>query len=402
MLGVSMAAGDTPLPITKAKFDRAFEHLISKGDEAKNRSANWCTAIRALPPDVPHLIERPEDFQDRRKRVGDDEPKDRLATDLPAWKCRACAPLTTEYEDREPLSDAAADSIAGHLRRAAATLAAMDPAYRDVSLLDLVSQQSFDAWLEADDEHSPQSTLATIDAFIRVRKDLIKADDVVKYMRAQRVGRRDAHALSGDAVRQLATILIDRRRFELMPVALMEVARRGDLPAHVRLKLANQAPAMHAAIEYALTPSEVGALAEDENGGFTPPPRACEAAIGPVDCEIMKELLRQRREIRKVLNAMESRMVMVSPSGDAMLSKELCNGLTRTQRQFNLVQHPWQRFRDYAAVRMLLEDGTSLERVSVLLSIRNPVLVHRRYSALLPRSAYAAPATAIMGGRRAA
>lgn len=409
LLGVSLAAGDTPLPINKAKFNRACEYLISQGDEAKNRSANWRTAIRVLPPHVPHLVEQPGDFQDRRNKRAGDGPEDRMTTELVSWKHVACAPLTTSFEGREQLSVTAANSITGYIRRAVATLAATDPTYSDICLLDLVSQQNFDAWLETDDEHSPMSTLATIDAFIRVRKDLLgndadvlRGDAVLKHMHAQRVGRRDAHALAGDAVRQLTTILTDRRRFELMPVALMEVARRGDLPAHVRIKLANQAPAMHAAMEYALTPSEVGVLAEDENGEFTPPARACEAAIGPVNCQIMNQLLRQRREIRKVLEASESRMVMVSPSGNPMSSKEICNGLARTQRQFNLVKHPLQRFRDYAAVRMLLADGTSLERVSILLSIRNPVLVHRRYSALLPRSADAAPTDVVMGVRRAA
>jgi hypothetical protein len=395
LLGVSTAAGDVPLPITRAKFDRARAYLATKGDEAKNRPAIWCTAIRAIPPNAAHVVAHPEDFADRRERRIRNGPEEVLETGLAEWRLMACAPLVHSFEAREPISEVSADGIADHMRRAVATLTAKDPNQSGISLLEYVSRKKFDAWVEADGEDSPKSTLATIDAFIRIRKDLVGDDAVVAHMRAQRPGRRNAHALSGNAVLQLTKMLSNPRRFELLPIALMEVARRGDLPAHVRLKLANQAPAMHAAIEYALTPSEICGLAENERGGFTPPSRAREAALGPLDCDIVDRLLWQRREIRKVLDASVSQMVMVSPSGVAMEGKQLCNALTRTQCQFGLVTHPWQRYRDYSATRMLQSDKTSLERVSILLSIRNPDLVNLRYAAMLARETEALPETEI-------
>ena len=391
-LVVSATTGNTPLPINRTKFDRACDHLAAKGSEVAHRAANWRTAIRALLANAPHLVEEPDGFQDRRKKRSQ-KVADRLllnlAADLDGWRRRVCAPLENSFAPVEPICALAANNVAGQIMRAAIELVEAEKIKPDIALIDLVTEDNFDAWRELDDGSSPATTLAKIDAFIRIRKDEYGDGPVVKHMRAQRVGLRDAHALSGSAVRQIAAMLSNPRRFELLPVALLEVARRDDLPAHVRLKLANQAPAMHAAIQYALTPAEIAGMTENEAGGFVPPTRGRDATLKSPDSVVLEHLLKQRRDIRTILGASANRDIMVSPSGARMSTKENCNALSRTQDQFGLIKHPWQRYRDYSAVRLLLAGKLSLDPVCVLLEIRNPELVHRRFAALIPRSSEA-------------
>ena len=68
-----------------------------------------------------------------------------------------------------------------------------------------------------------------------------------------------------------------------------------------------------------------------------------------------------------------------------MGNQECAQALFRTLKQFGIKTFPWQRLRDFAALRLLLADPKALVRVANMLGIKNPVLVHLRYAAMLPR-----------------
>ena len=165
----------------------------------------------------------------------------------------------------------------------------------------------------------------------------------------------------------------------------MEIANSSDLPRPARLKLANLAPAMQAALEFALKPGDVFALAHDNDWQIVSQP-------ANADCKKFQQsdglsrLLKQRSLIRQTLGATATNAVMSTEVGAAMDNRTSDQALARTLKSFGLPEFPWQRLRDFAAVRMLIATRDNVLSVGVLLSFGDLVQVHRRYGAFLSRT----------------
>lgn len=381
-----------PIPVTQGRFEGAQRHLTALGRRVKDRAATWLTAIRALPPEARTRVlgPGPHDWVDhpqspRRLNAAPDTFA-RLSADLATWATEACRDLTTKFEEREPVTPERAASIARFVECAAVVLLERGAITADVSLEEFVSQEKFDLWLEVHDDHSPTGTLQTIDAFIRIRTDLFShRDEAIRHMRIQRTDRRNPHALPESAVGELSKMLREQRKIELTPLALMTLAGWDILPVRTRLKLANLAPAMQAAMEFALRPGDIFNAEHDADYQLIMKTRLRRAGGAPMaQSPILAYLLRQRDRVRHLLGAAASRLLMANEKGGVMGNQECAQALARTQEQFGLIRHPWQRFRDFTVIR-LLQDPSSLAMVADLLEAPNPILVHRRYSAMIPR-----------------
>ena len=388
LLSTSKRAGAPPMPITPLSIKAACDHLSENGMESKIRRACWMTAIRALPGDRPDLVEPVLTEPAAAIRLLNAPPGTfpYVESGLEAWSARACAPLTTAFEARERLSPGTANGISRHLLCAATALHGRGEIASDARLEQLLSAAAFDAWLQGRGDNSPASLLSAIDAFIRVRTDVLGDDETVLHMRDQTVGRRDHNKLPAQALAEVCMMLGERRRLEIAPFALMILAGCGDLPDRVRLKLANIAPAMNLAIDYALAPGDVFEAEHDPAFAFHPPVRLRKAACAaPPRRPAQESLLRQRQAVREALRASPAPRLMTSATGDAKDNKTCAQALDRTQRQFALIAHPWQRFRDFAAARLLIDAPKDIKRVADLLQVKNPALVELRYREVLPR-----------------
>lgn len=382
-------AGIPPLPVTPRSIEIACEYLRAQAMDPRIRKACWLTAIRSLPADRPDLADpelvKPTAPIRRLNAPAGTFPK--IEKDLSAWTTRTCAQLSTPFEERIMRSPGTARGMCRHLLCAATVLRDLTDITSDTTLEQLLEEATFNQWLQHQGDERPTSVLATIHAFIGVRVDLFGDDATVTHMRAQKSGRRDNNKLPGQGLAELSSMLDDPRQVELIPVALMIIAGRSEVPDRVRLKLANLAPAMNLAIDYALMPTEIFSAEHDKGFAFHPPVRLRKAALSPLPKRsIQQALLRQRWAIREALGAAATCHLMTTFSGLLMESKICAQSLDRTQRQFGLISHPWQRYRDFAAGRLLINDPGNLQRVADLLQVKIPALVELRYREVMPRS----------------
>lgn len=381
-----------PIPVTQGRFEGAQHYLTVLGRRVRDRAATWLTAIRALPPEArtrvlgPGLHDWVDYPQSPRRLNAAPGTFVHLSADLDTWMAEACRGLSTKFEEREPVTPKRAAGAARFIECAAVVLLERGAITAEISLKEFVSQEKFDLWLDSHDDHSPTGTLQTIDAFIRIRTDLFsRRDETIGHMRIQRTDRRNPHALSKSAVDELSAMLREQRKVELTPLALMTLAGRDMLPVRTRLKLANLAPAMQAALEFALRPGDVFNAEHDADYQLIMRTRLRRAGGTPMaQSPFLAYLLRQREQVRHLLGAAASRFLMANGKGAVMGNQECAQALARTQEQFGLLRHPWQRFRDFTAIR-LLQDPSSLAKAADLLEAPNPLLVYLRYSALIPR-----------------
>ncbi len=390
LLSTCLRAGVPSLPITRRSLAAASEYLNSQGMDVKLRPACWMTAIRRLPEDRPDLVDAalarpPLPVRSLNAPAGTFRAIERA---LEAWKAWTCLPKATSFEDRVVRTEGTAAGMVRHLLCAATSLRQCNEITDDATLEEILNESVFSAWLQLRGDGHPTSLLAAIEAFAGVRLDLFGADQTVALMKGQRANLRNGNTLPRQALPALSSMLDDPRRAELTLVALMMTAGRGELPDRVRLKLANIAAAMALAIDYALMPAEIFAAEHDDDFAFHPPIRLRKAAIGPTPMRALQgRLLRQRWLIRRELKATPTRTIMATFSGGPMSSKTCALALERTQDQFGLIACPWQRYRDFAAGRLLIADPNDLKRAADLLQVKNPALVESRYREVIPRTA---------------
>ena len=402
------ATGDAsftlPTPITEQLLGAVGDYLEEQGQESRNRIANYKTVLRALTAESASRILGPGSHewlhQPRCPRSLNADPGTfhRLEEDLADWAELASAPLKNSFEERDPIQVARITQISRFMLCATTLLHQVGSMASKSRLRELVSRETFDAWRNAT-EGAPTTTLQTIDAFVRIRCDLIGDDAVAEHMRAQRTQLRDNHALPAEAVREVQGMLERPRTIDLLPTALMWIACTDLLQVRSRLKLANVAVAASAALKYALQPGDVFSLEHDRDNRLVITTNLARADRGPVPqfAETMR-LVEQRTQLREALGATSSHAIMVNEAGMPMGNQECAQALSRTQDQFGLPRFPWQRFRDFAAIRILLADPASLTVVADLLEYSDPAIVLLRYYELLPRETADLLRTAGQGG----
>lgn len=390
---------NVPISITEDRMALVECYLEEQGLEVRNRIESFKTALRSIPSEHQSAILGPGPypwlFRNRTPRSVNAEAGTfaRLEADGAAWSALACAPLVGIFEQREPLEAERAAYLLRMLSCAATMLLSKQAIGADVSLVELVSKANFDRWRNACDDDSPTVTLATIEAFVRVRTDLVHDDDddddgdgVVVDMRAQRTDLRDNNALPQRAREELVQMLSMQAQMDMLPAALMMIATSTLLPDPGRLRLANVAAGLGAAFAYALRPAAIRKLAHDESYRVVTSTHLARAAVDALpQFEGCTTLFAQRQEIRKAVGAGSSRSIMVEKMGRPLDAQSCAQALSRTLREFGLPSFPWQRPRDYAAVRWLLAEPTALQKVADLLEYESADLLWKRYEALLPR-----------------